>query len=321
MSGIFSFMDGYRHFMKTYTDPRTADWFLSGKLGHLVVILVSYVYFCTKAGPRYMKDRKPYELKTVIQIYNLIQVFASMYLVYEGIMGGWLHEYTFSCQPVIPGEKGMRMARAVWVYFMCKLVELLDTVFFVLRKKYNQVSYLHLYHHTLMPICAWIGVSFLPGGHGTLLGVINSFIHVIMYTYYFLSSLGPEFQKFLWWKKHVTILQMIQFCIIFYHNFQVLFRECSYPKFINFLLATQAAYFLYLFGCFYVNQYMKSQKKKRNQQLANEATHVASNGKLKDNGEVKANGDVTNGYVKSNEELENGSAKQNGYVENKAKVN
>ena len=36
-------------------------------------------------------------------------------------------------------------------------------VFFVLRKKNNQISYLHLWHHTMMPICAWIGVKFLPG--------------------------------------------------------------------------------------------------------------------------------------------------------------
>lgn len=64
------------------SDLRTADWFLSGKLGHLLVILVTYVYFCTKAGPRYMKDRKPYDLKTLIQLYNIIQIFASTYLVY-----------------------------------------------------------------------------------------------------------------------------------------------------------------------------------------------------------------------------------------------
>jgi hypothetical protein len=36
-------------------------------------------------------------------------------------------------------------------------------VFFVLRKKNNQISYLHLWHHTLMPVCAWIGVKFLAG--------------------------------------------------------------------------------------------------------------------------------------------------------------
>lgn len=55
------------------------------------------------------------------------------------------------------------MARAVWLYYMCKITELLDTVFFVLRKKQNQVSFLHLYHHTLMPICGFIGIKYFAG--------------------------------------------------------------------------------------------------------------------------------------------------------------
>ncbi|CAH1104243.1 unnamed protein product [Psylliodes chrysocephalus] len=208
MAGLFSFMEGYNQFMKEHADPRTKDWFLSGQPGRLILILVTYFYFCTKVGPRYMKGRKPYELKKTIQFYNFLQVVGSAYLFYEGLAAGWT-EYSFTCQPVVPGEKGQRMARGVWLYFICKLIELLDTVFFVLRKKFNQVSYLHLYHHTLMPVCAWIGVTFLPGGHGTLLGLINCFIHVIMYSYYFLSSLGPQYQKYLWWKKHVTALQMV----------------------------------------------------------------------------------------------------------------
>lgn len=101
------------------------------------------------------------------------------------------------------------MARAVWIYYMAKIIELLDTVFFVLRKKTSQVSFLHVYHHTLMPICAFIGVKYLAGGHGTLLGLINSFIHVLMYTYYMLSAI-PSMQKFLWWKKYLTLLQIVR---------------------------------------------------------------------------------------------------------------
>ncbi|CAM6031263.1 unnamed protein product, partial [Sphagnum compactum] len=87
------------------------------------------------------------------------------------------------------------MLNAVWLYYMCKVIELLDTVFFVLRKKQNQVSFLHIYHHTLMPFAGFIGVKYFGGGHTTLLGVINSFIHVIMYTYYLLAAIGPNMQN------------------------------------------------------------------------------------------------------------------------------
>lgn len=93
---------------------------------------------------------------------------------------------------------------------MCKIIELLDTVFFILRKNQRQVTFLHLYHHTLMPFCGFIGLKYFAGGHGTLLGIINSFIHVIMYAYYMLAAFGPHMQKYLWWKKYLTLLQIVR---------------------------------------------------------------------------------------------------------------
>lgn len=178
------------------------------------------------------------------------------------------------------------MAEAVWWYFFSKLTELLDTVFFVLRKKNNQVSFLHLYHHSMMPVCAWIGTKFLPGGHGTLLGMINSFIHIIMYSYYLVASLGPQYQKYLWWKRHLTTMQMVQFCIIFVHNVQLFFRECNYPKFIVFLLGTQALFFLYLFGSFYRRTYILQQKEKEKEKIPAATYPVANNHHAK---EINAN--------------------------------
>lgn len=66
-----------------FSDPRTAKWLLMSSPGPLLTILATYWYFCISAGPRYMKDRKPYNLKTVIQIYNAVQVLLSVYLVWE----------------------------------------------------------------------------------------------------------------------------------------------------------------------------------------------------------------------------------------------
>lgn len=40
--------------------------------------------------------------------------------------------------------------------------------------------------------------------------MVNSFIHVIMYTYYGISALGPEYQKYLWWKRYLTMLQLVR---------------------------------------------------------------------------------------------------------------
>lgn len=61
-------------------------------------------------------------------------------------------------------------ARGVYLYFLAKISELLDTVFFVLRKKERQISFLHMYHHTVMPMISWGATKYYPGGHGTFIG-------------------------------------------------------------------------------------------------------------------------------------------------------
>ena len=42
-----------------------------------------------------------------------------------------------------------------------------------------------------------------------LAALINSFVHVLMYTYYGLSALGPHMQKYLGWKKYLTRIQLV----------------------------------------------------------------------------------------------------------------
>lgn len=49
------------------------------------------------------------------------------------------------------------------IYIYLYMLPLLQ-VFFVLRKKNNQISFLHVYHHSTMPLLWWTGVKFVPGG-------------------------------------------------------------------------------------------------------------------------------------------------------------
>lgn len=44
---------------------------------------------------------------------------------------------------------------------------------------------------------------------GSFHAMINSMVHVVMYFYYGLSAAGPAFQKYLWWKKHITAIQLV----------------------------------------------------------------------------------------------------------------
>lgn len=59
-----------------------------------------------------------------------------------------------------------------------------------------------------LPLLPFSCMLLFLGGHGTLLGLINSFIHVLMYMYYMLSAI-PSMQKYLWWKKFLTQAQIV----------------------------------------------------------------------------------------------------------------
>lgn len=110
------------------------------------------------------------------------------------------------------------MCRTSWVFFMLKILDYVETCVFILRKKDNQVSGLHLYHHVSTLFFAWIAMRYFLVPPMTMGVFCNSFIHTIMYIYYFLSSWGPEVQKAIApIKPWITIAQMVNARNFFAH--------------------------------------------------------------------------------------------------------
>lgn len=64
-------------------DPRTNDWPLIKSPVPGLTILGLYLYFVNSWGPRFMKDRKPYQFKNTLLVYNFVQVLISVYLFTE----------------------------------------------------------------------------------------------------------------------------------------------------------------------------------------------------------------------------------------------
>ena len=97
-----------------------------------------------------------------------------------------------------------------------KIIDLIETAIFVLRKKNRQISFLHIYHHVSTIYIAYVCVRHYPGGMAIVPLTVNSTVHVIMYSYYLLSSQGPSWQKILNpVKPYITIIQMVSF---FFHQ-------------------------------------------------------------------------------------------------------
>lgn len=258
---VMAIYDEYRNLMDNKSDPRVNNWFMMSSPFPTLFICLFYAYFVKVLGPKLMENRKPFELKRILLFYNFFQVIFSAWLFCECLIAGWGGQYSFRCQPVDYSNNpiAVRMAEGCWWYYFSKFCEFLDTIFFVLRKKNNQITTLHVIHHGCMPMSVWFGVKFTPGGHGSFFGLLNTFVHVWMYTYYFLAALGPKVQRYLWWKKYLTTMQMVQFVLVIIHAFQLLFIECNYPKAFVWWIGMHAVMFYFLFRNFYTQTYEKKQ--------------------------------------------------------------
>lgn len=101
-------------------------------------------------------------------------------------------------------------------------------------------------------------MKFTPGGHSSFFGFINTGVHIVMYTYYMLAAMGPHMQKYLWWKKYLTVFQMVQFIAVMLHAFQLLlWNPCNYPIAFVWWIGMHACMFFFLFKNFFDQAYRK----------------------------------------------------------------
>lgn len=236
------------------------QWPLMGSPGPMLTIVGCYLAFVLKVGPRMMEKRPAYQLTNVMIAYNAFQVLLSLFIV-QRVFDPSMISMILSprCSKAEQASVDLNLqnvlSTAAWWYHFAKMIELLDTVFFVLRKKQNQITFLHVYHHTMTAVVSWIYVRLLPGEQCALLGILNSFVHVVMYTYYLLTAMGPQYQKYLWWKKYITWLQLVQFAIVLSYLFVVLLMDCQAPKQLTYFMMANMIIFLYLFSDFYRKAY------------------------------------------------------------------
>jgi len=161
-------------------------------------------------------------------------------------------------------ERSAKVDTILWLnylYVLSKFVDLLDTIFFVLRKKQCQVTGLHVYHHLTVPFIAWS--YFRLCGTNTCVipfELLNSTVHAIMYSYYGLAAIGPWMQPYLWWKRYITQLQIAQFVLLFLYAIYFVAFQRGYDFFYSFNLISQSLLYIYLFSSFYFVSYKQKSK-------------------------------------------------------------
>lgn len=251
-------------FWDSITDERVNEFYLlRGGPSIILSVVVVYLYFVLSLGPKLMANHEALKINKLLLLYNIGMATANLWLFVQGL---WVSDYgydTWGCGK-FGGDIRKSPRRGIYLgylFFLTKLVELLDTVFFVLRKKKEQITFLHVFHHSIVPLFCWIGIKLAPGGPNGFFPLINSFIHVIMYLYYALSTLGPKIQPFLWWKKYLTRLQMIQFILVMINAaYTFMSPNCKFPILFAYLQGAVATAFFILFAMFYKDTYKQKKR-------------------------------------------------------------
>ena len=167
----------------------------------------------------------------------------------------FLISWTSSLRATTVGKNnfsGFRISFLVWLHYNNKYIELLDTLWMILKKKNNQISFLHCYHHVLLFWVWWYDCAVEPGGDSWFGACVNSFIHVIMYAYYTLALFKVPCP----WKKWITNLQMLQFAVCLSHSCYVVWKR-NMPVELPLTQAVVMINMLVLFSMFMRSTYGK----------------------------------------------------------------
>ena len=149
--------------------------------------------------------------KRAIIIYNIYQIIANAYI------GFMIQHYSSNHVWGLFISDHSNLRYLIYLHCLTKYVDFIDTVLIVLRKKSDQLSFLHIYHHSTVGIIwAWVYETW-PLNHSAayIYGAwINSWVHVIMYFYYMTTVFNIRLPIF---KKTVTVIQLKQFVTCMIH--------------------------------------------------------------------------------------------------------
>ena len=147
-------------------DPRT---------NHLLPVSVSpffalwlvfnFVLGVKYLGPHIMENREPYNLRVPMFLYNVIMTIINMIAVYKVIpMSNYfrvLLDFEYPDRNDM-SEHSIYLIHLGYCYWLSKLADCFDTLFFVLRKKYEHITLLHVYHHTIVPVFGYMLLRINP---------------------------------------------------------------------------------------------------------------------------------------------------------------
>jgi len=227
------------------------------------IVLGLIVYFVSIITLKAVVGKRKFELHKVQAVHNFMTFLLSLVMftsIFHEVFFVQLPKhgvFELFCDPQGHQTHG-RLYFWVYVFYLSKYYEFLDTFLLVLKGK--NLEFLHVYHHSLTAFNCWIALETYTSVCLWIGMTLNTFVHCIMYWYYFNLSLGHQF----WWKRYLTQLQMTQFIVNFvallYWFYLKYNYDCQGVTVVSLLgLWTMVTFFL-LFLRFYVRSYTPKKK-------------------------------------------------------------
>lgn len=257
-------------------DSRVGNWFLMNPF-HMAVVTLSYLLTISFLVAFTKTLKLKFDLKGAMLLHNFNLFALSAYMMIECIRQAVLNNYSLWGNGVDSTDKGLGMAQILWIFYLSKILEFGDTCFMALRGNYRQITFLHVYHHASIFFIWWIVVYYGPGGDSYFSAALNSFIHVLMYGYYFWAALQskktstgatesevkrkPTWREPEFYKQFITSGQMLQFTIMLAQaSYNLYFEVPNFPRFLSVILFYYMFTMLALFGNFYILSYIAPKK-------------------------------------------------------------
>jgi hypothetical protein len=270
----------FMQYEKEWTDG--VYWTRTSRIFANAAIIASVTYvILVFGGARLMKNRKPFDLKAPLAIWNLIlsvfSIIGTIRLIPHLVYGLAINDssYFFCRQAYAAYGAG---APGLWVnlFIWSKYFELIDTAFLVLRKK--PVSFLHWFHHATVLMYCWDASQYqMPTG--IFFATFNYLVHAIMYTYYFIAAVTKPPK----WGMFVTVLQIVQMFAGMFVTAYHYYLKSTVPNCDGSYHNLAAAFVMYtaynaLFVQFFVGRYLKKKtsKKQREEPAGNSSTRTSS---------------------------------------------
>jgi len=132
------------------------------------MLLFQFGYFATVVIGSFLMSfkEKPFKLYYIKLVHNFILFALSGYMCVETIRQAISGGYTLFGNSLETGKEPhvSGMANIIWIFYVSKAYEFVDTLIMILGKKHQQVSVLHVYHHgSIFPVW-WAIAVYAPGG-------------------------------------------------------------------------------------------------------------------------------------------------------------